>query len=192
MQRLRVIFMVSLLLLAQRSFAYSSNWLGIQGGLSLANTSTLPPGGTSQNPRPVAMAGLFFDDGLSDALFFRFEVNYRPGGFVWSLNGANTVYPYDVVEFPVLIVIKFGSSHFSPIIFTGPAPSFAVNRYSGTSPFDIVFHLGGGAEWDITKGLRFYFTARLAAGLFDVVGNSGLGTVQNESFLFLSGIEIKF
>ena len=187
-----ILVLLAFALLGSNAFAYNSSWLGVQGGLSIANSSSSPnPAGADQGPRTCGMAGLYYDYGLSDAVFFRFEVNYRQGGQRETISNVTTVIPYDVIEVPVLMILKFGSGGFSPFILTGPAPTYAIKKYSGLQTFDFSFHLGGGVEYAFSKAVALSFSTRLIAGLFDVVGNSGFNKFQNAAFAFTFGVQFK-
>ncbi len=192
MKRFRLSLILSLLMLASQGMAYNSNWIGLQVGPVLSNSSAVPPTGSVQSSRMGIQGYIFYDYGLSDALFLRPEFGFRQGGInITDASGAKTLYAFDVIELPLLLILKFGSGHLNPYILCGPAPAYAIKKGAGLSSFDVGFHLGGGLEYLFSKDFGVFATTRLIAGLFDVVGSSGLNKFQNVTFSFTFGFQFR-
>jgi hypothetical protein len=146
---LAILFVSSFLVLDRASAQYSSTWIGVRAGASIASEAIDVPENTSSSFRIGPIGGITFDHffnenfGLSASLLYDAKgVNLNYGSAAGRTDSAtgkilfagDDNYSFSYLEIPIVAKLSFGYGDIKPYVFAGPSIGILLAAKEETAP----------------------------------------------------------
>jgi len=188
--------LVTTVLFSERASAqYSSSWIGVRAGASIASEAIDLPDGASSSFKIGPIGGIEYDhwfnenSGISASVLYTAKgINENYGAAADSRVVGNTIYSgddnfsFNYIEIPIVYKLSFGYGDIKPYVFAGPsigmllsaseAPTETIppvnDLKSHLNTLDISAYFGAGIIDRIYQGPTIFLDLGYAAGLTKV------------------------